>query len=558
MFPFLENSNLPLRRTASILFLLLAFHSKAVMPEPLSVSDSCSHSEEMLGSDVEWEFEILEGDLETPDFPVRVADDTMPTLVKDKSFAAPINDGEKSTGSHNPNVIVTPYRRPEEFEPLIENGWWVADRPFAAGGMGMVFLARRPGRDGTQPGDWVTLKYEKGDQERLVFEADGAIRVQHEEPRLIARDRKTPGPWIPVAVLGRRIFMNARAIKIRSKVKKDRANPESTPDQFLLLMPLYPRSRKEPNVPAPSLQDRIDDPEDPVLADQAKRTKIIQQVVIGIGRMHESGLYEKGKKVPGSTVIHGDIKPANIPVDDEGDLTILDFGLVTIDGRHWLNSKLGSGDKARKKFRGTPEFMSREALAGEDPTEDSDLWAGRKTLFLLMAHGKNIAHLKYDRRFDLNSFISDFKFSPEELNPERPWLITAMWAPHIKTSAKWREAIENAATMGELEFYDWMVGELKKAEDPAIDILGSEFMLKHFPRGFTEVQRDAIFRRAFKMEAQTKNARDIRRLRTLENNYLYYHYDKLRALIGQLHAEGLAKAAEYYETENPPTKPEGP
>ncbi|RAL22188.1 hypothetical protein DL240_10050 [Lujinxingia litoralis] len=65
-------------------------------------------------------------------------------------------------------------------------------------------------------------------------------------------------------------------------------------------------------------------------------------------------------------VVHGDLKPGNVLVDDGGRVTLLDFGVASSQGL----SRQG-GDVVR----GTPVYLAPEQWRGEAPTPRSDLYA---------------------------------------------------------------------------------------------------------------------------------------------------------------------------------------
>ena len=68
-----------------------------------------------------------------------------------------------------------------------------------------------------------------------------------------------------------------------------------------------------------------------------------------------------------NNLIHRDIKSSNIMLDEEGQATLMDFGIVrALEGTQFTTS-LG--------HLGTPEYMAPEVLEGETPLAASDLYA---------------------------------------------------------------------------------------------------------------------------------------------------------------------------------------
>jgi hypothetical protein len=72
-------------------------------------------------------------------------------------------------------------------------------------------------------------------------------------------------------------------------------------------------------------------------------------------------------------VIHGDVKPANVLVDDEGHATLLDLGIAVRVG------------ETRERFRGTLGYAAPEVLGGATPTPASDLWSLGAALYTAIA-----------------------------------------------------------------------------------------------------------------------------------------------------------------------------
>ena len=82
-----------------------------------------------------------------------------------------------------------------------------------------------------------------------------------------------------------------------------------------------------------------------------KAYDVARQLCAGLAAAHEHG------------VLHRDLKPANIMLDGRGRARIMDFGLA-----------MRAGDRV-DRIAGTPAYIAPEQLAGEEPTERSDLFS---------------------------------------------------------------------------------------------------------------------------------------------------------------------------------------
>jgi transcriptional regulator with GAF, ATPase, and Fis domain/serine/threonine protein kinase/tetratricopeptide (TPR) repeat protein len=99
--------------------------------------------------------------------------------------------------------------------------------------------------------------------------------------------------------------------------------------------------------------------------DGAGKIRLIAQIADIIAPLHRVG------------VIHGDIKPGNVIVDQHGATHLIDFGLARLVDRS--PSSIASG--------GTPSFMAPELLRGEPSSIQAEIYALGVTLWMVLVGG---------------------------------------------------------------------------------------------------------------------------------------------------------------------------
>jgi serine/threonine protein kinase len=76
-------------------------------------------------------------------------------------------------------------------------------------------------------------------------------------------------------------------------------------------------------------------------------------------------------------VIHRDLKPQNLMLDDRGELKITDFGIARVASDSLSRISIG-------KISGTPSYMSPQQARGESPTVTDDVYAIGATIYELL------------------------------------------------------------------------------------------------------------------------------------------------------------------------------
>jgi serine/threonine-protein kinase len=102
------------------------------------------------------------------------------------------------------------------------------------------------------------------------------------------------------------------------------------------------------------------------LAEQITAGALAQDVVCRIGLDILAGL----GAAHAAGILHRDVKPANVLIDERGSAKLTDFGIAKLGER---NS--GSDATATGMVLGTPGYLAPERAAGGPPSTVSDLWA---------------------------------------------------------------------------------------------------------------------------------------------------------------------------------------
>ena len=146
------------------------------------------------------------------------------------------------------------------------------------------------------------------------------------------------------------------------------------------------------------------------LSTEHKRTVLIQ-LLRGLDIAHRNG------------IIHRDVKPENILVNDRWQVKLADFGLALSAGESNLTSKTS--------LIGTPAYMSPEQIRGEKIDERTDLFSAGIVAFEMYCGYHPF--LGSDAKSTLNSILSfDHQTITEKLGKDDPLLIADLLQPFPK------------------------------------------------------------------------------------------------------------------------------
>ncbi len=110
------------------------------------------------------------------------------------------------------------------------------------------------------------------------------------------------------------------------------------------------------------------------LYDMYDHRELEEEEVVKIGLDLADGLLECQKH----GVLHRDIKPGNVLVDDDGVCKLADFG----------NMRIGENQKSTPDIKGTPTYMAPEVFHGHSYDFRADLYSVGMILYVLLNNGK--------------------------------------------------------------------------------------------------------------------------------------------------------------------------
>ncbi|RRV05206.1 bifunctional protein-serine/threonine kinase/phosphatase [Pseudomonas sp. v388] len=158
----------------------------------------------------------------------------------------------------------------------------------------------------------------------------------------------------------------------------------------------------------------------------AQWQNVAGRLLKGIGLLHRRN------------IIHRDIKPDNLLLDDSGELRILDFGVAYCPGLSARNPD---------DLPGTPSYIAPEAFTGAEPTAQQDLYAAGVTLYHLLTGHYPYGEIEafQHRRFGIPTPASRYRPDlPDWLDRSLTKALQADPAQRFETAEQWLLEMEQA------------------------------------------------------------------------------------------------------------------
>lgn len=152
--------------------------------------------------------------------------------------------------------------------------------------------------------------------------------------------------------------------------------------------------------------------------DLAEIGEIVRQLLDGLGYAHAQG------------VVHRDVKPSNILINDDGRIKISDFGIAHLDS----SSLTQVGE-----IMGSPGYMSPEQFTGDEPDARTDIYAAGVIAYELLAGRKPFTGSNVEI---MRQVISDRPVNPSDFNPQIS--VQLDWAAHKALAKKREDRFQNA------------------------------------------------------------------------------------------------------------------
>ena len=146
--------------------------------------------------------------------------------------------------------------------------------------------------------------------------------------------------------------------------------------------------------------------------------EIIRQLLDGLGYAHAQG------------VVHRDVKPSNILINDDGRIKISDFGIAHLDS----SSLTQVGE-----IMGSPGYMSPEQFTGDEPDARTDIYAAGVIAYELLANRKPFIGSNVEI---MRQVISDRPVNASDFNAQIS--VQLDWATHKALAKKREDRFQNA------------------------------------------------------------------------------------------------------------------
>ena len=214
--------------------------------------------------------------------------------------------------------------------------------------------------------------------------------------------------------------------------------------------------------------------------------QVCKQLVSGVHHLHRNGK------------LHCDLKPENVLIDDQDNVVILDFGMVS-----GLNG-------SEREFAGTPHFMAPEQARGSAPSFSSDWYAVGVMLFLAMTgrypiDGRSPVQILMKKRtakaptkddfpptspMDLVAICIDLLNPDPDQRPQGEDLLTRLGSDNL--GLQWRVA--STALERESTPFIGRGPEFVKMETVLVDALGKNELTIYNVKGTSGIGKTALVR----------------------------------------------------------------
>lgn len=170
--------------------------------------------------------------------------------------------------------------------------------------------------------------------------------------------------------------------------------------------------------------------------------EIVRQLLDGLGYAHAQG------------VVHRDVKPSNILINDDGRIKISDFGIAHLDS----SSLTQVGE-----IMGSPGYMSPEQFTGDEPDARTDIYAAGVIAYELLAGRKPFIGSNVEI---MRQVIGERPVNPSDLNPQIS--VQLDWATHKALAKKREDRFQNAREFA-LAFVQGIAASLRTSKVTAAE-----------------------------------------------------------------------------------------
>lgn len=170
--------------------------------------------------------------------------------------------------------------------------------------------------------------------------------------------------------------------------------------------------------------------------------EIVRQLLDGLGYAHAQG------------VVHRDVKPSNLLINDDGRIKISDFGIAHLDS----SSLTQVGE-----IMGSPGYMSPEQFTGDEPDARTDIYAAGVIAYELLASRKPFTGSNVEI---MRQVISERPANPSDFNPQIS--VQLDWATHKALAKKREDRFQNTREFA-LAFVQGIAASLRTSKATAAE-----------------------------------------------------------------------------------------